>query len=186
MKTLFSFILISAIAFSVGCNKKNVKKEDIKKAAETTDETVEKVEDISSSVITSSSTLEEVPNANEADIRNPEFTSHEGIKTITFDFDKYELTPEAIEILSANAGILKEKKLTVLIEGHCDERGTVEYNLALGQKRANVVKDYYIRLGVPENSIGTISYGEENPLCNESSQECWAKNRRAETKVNIQ
>lgn len=182
MKTLFSVVLISAAFFPIACNKKNVKKDNIKEAAET----VQKVEDVSSSVIASSSTIDELPAINETDIRNPEFTSHDGIKTINFGFDKYELTPEAIKILNENAKILKEKKWTVLVEGHCDERGTIEYNLALGQKRANVVKDYYIRLGVPEGSIGTISYGEESPICKESSEECWAKNRRAETKVNVQ
>ena len=71
----------------------------------------------------------------------------------------------------------------VKIEGHCDERGTVEYNLALGQKRAKAVRDYYVRLGVPESAMGTISYGEEKPVCNEATDACWLQNRRAETKV---
>ena len=74
----------------------------------------------------------------------------------------------------------------MLVEGHCDNRGTTEYNLSLGQKRAKEVRDYYVRLGVSENSIGTISYGEENPACEEETEECWMKNRRSETKVRIQ
>ncbi|HUT85833.1 MAG TPA: OmpA family protein, partial [Elusimicrobiales bacterium] len=71
----------------------------------------------------------------------------------------------------------------LLIEGHCDERGTIEYNIALGQKRANTVRTYYIRMGMPASSITTISYGKEKPLCYESSESCWTENRRTETKL---
>jgi len=70
-----------------------------------------------------------------------------------------------------------------LVEGHCDSRGTMGYNLALGQKRAKEVRDYYTRLGVPGSSIGTISYGEEKPSCEDETEECWGKNRKADTKV---
>jgi|YNPMSStandDraft_1061717.scaffolds.fasta_scaffold00142_3 peptidoglycan-associated lipoprotein len=105
------------------------------------------------------------------------------LETVYFDFDKYDLSNEAKEKLSANAKKIIENKYSVTIEGHCDERGTNHYNLSLGQKRANVVKDYYIRLGVPENKIATISYGEEKPVCFEHNEKCWSKNRRAETKV---
>ena len=67
--------------------------------------------------------------------------------------------------------------------GYCDERGTVEYNLALGQKRAKEVREYYIRLGIPGQTLATISYGKEAPLCSASNDDCWAQNRRAETRV---
>jgi len=69
------------------------------------------------------------------------------------------------------------------VAGHCDERGTIEYNLALGQRRAKEVRDYYLRLGVSGKSVATISYGKESPLCREANEECWAKNRRAETRI---
>ena len=74
-------------------------------------------------------------------------------------------------------------KATALVAGHTDERGTVAYNLALGQKRAKEVRDYYIRLGVDGTKLATISYGKEQPACNVSDDECWLKNRRAETRV---
>ncbi|NLI10517.1 MAG: peptidoglycan-associated lipoprotein Pal [Elusimicrobia bacterium] len=154
--------------FILACSKKNVKSDQSQSQLDS----AQKIEDVSA-----------VTGQIEADIRNPEFVSHEGIQTVYFDFDKYEISPKMASVLSENAKTLKEKKWTILVEGHCDNRGTLEYNLALGQKRANVVKEYYMKLGIPESSIGTISYGEENPICKQDSEECWAKNRRAETKV---
>ena len=68
-----------------------------------------------------------------------------------------------------------------MVEGNCDDRGTIAYNIALGEKRANEVKDYYVRLGIPADKITTVSYGKEKPVCYEATQACWAKNRRAET-----
>lgn len=122
----------------------------------------------------------------EGDIRGTEFTSREGIKTITFDFDRYQLSEQSRDTLKANAELIKARKgWNVVVEGHCDNRGTVEYNLALGQKRAKEVRDYYVMLGVPENVVGTISYGEESPACPEETEECWKVNRRAETKVRL-
>jgi peptidoglycan-associated lipoprotein len=120
----------------------------------------------------------------EGNIRGGEFASQETIKTVNFEFDRYELSEESRAVLQANAALLKARKdWSVLVEGHCDDRGTTEYNLALGQKRAKSVRDYYVRLGVPESSIGTISYGEEKPLCTDATDACWLTNRRAETKV---
>lgn len=99
---------------------------------------------------------------------------------IHFDFDKYDIREDAKPILKALADYLvKNNNHKVLIEGHCDERGTNEYNLALGDKRARAAKDYLISLGVPSARIDTISYGEEKPLCTEHNEDCWAKNRRA-------
>lgn len=98
---------------------------------------------------------------------------------IHFDFDKYDIREDAKPTLKAVADYLtKNNNHKVLIEGHCDERGTNEYNLALGDKRAKAAKDYLISLGVPSNRIDTISYGEEKPLCKEQNENCWAKNRR--------
>jgi peptidoglycan-associated lipoprotein len=102
------------------------------------------------------------------------------IKDIYFDFDQYDIREDAKPILKELAAILlKDNKIKVVIEGHCDERGTNEYNLALGEKRANAVKEYLITLGVPSKRINTVSYGEEKPLCTEHTEDCWAKNRRA-------
>jgi peptidoglycan-associated lipoprotein len=104
----------------------------------------------------------------------------EEIKDIHFDFDKYDIRQDDIPTLKKVATVLqKYPKLKVIIEGHCDERGTNEYNFALGQKRANSAKQYLVTLGVPSSKIDIISYGEEKPLCNEHNEECWQKNRRA-------
>jgi len=103
---------------------------------------------------------------------------------IHFDFDKYDLKPEARKILKKKAEwLLKHPEFNVRIEGHCDERGTNEYNLALGERRANAAKQYLIELGVSADRISTISYGEERPLDPRHCEEAWAKNRRDEFKL---
>ena len=102
------------------------------------------------------------------------------LKDIHFDFDKYDIRPGDAEILKANAALLmKYPKVKIQIEGHCDERGTVEYNLALGERRANSTKKYLISLGISADRISTISYGKERPLDPGHNEEAWAKNRRA-------
>lgn len=102
------------------------------------------------------------------------------LKDIHFDFDKYDIRSGDTEILKENAELLmKFTNVKIQIEGHCDERGTAEYNLALGERRANSVKKYLISLGIPPDRISTISYGEERPLDPGHNEEAWAKNRRA-------
>jgi len=102
------------------------------------------------------------------------------IKDIQFDFDKYDIRPWDAEILKENAALLmKHPKVKIQIEGHCDERGTNEYNLALGERRANSAKNYLISLGIASDRISSISYGEERPLVPGHNEEAWAKNRRA-------
>lgn len=100
------------------------------------------------------------------------------LKDIYFDFDRYDLRADARETLKANAEWMKKNPAaTVEIEGHCDERGTAEYNLALGAKRAQTAKDYLATLGVDAQRLSTISYGQEIPVCSEHTEECWQKNR---------
>lgn len=102
------------------------------------------------------------------------------LRDVNFDFDRYDLRPDAREILKEHAAWLKANpQVRVEIEGHCDERGTDEYNLALGAKRADGVKRYLTDLGITPNRLSTVSYGEELPLCREHNEICWAKNRRA-------
>ena len=102
------------------------------------------------------------------------------LRDVNFDFDRYDLSTGARDILKSHAAWLKANSLArVQIEGHCDERGTGEYNLALGAKRAESVKRYLIDLGISASTLSTISYGEELPLCKEQNEACWAKNRRA-------
>lgn len=101
------------------------------------------------------------------------------LKDIYFAYDKYNLSDEAKAITKNLADVLaKNNTIKVTVEGHCDERGTNEYNLALGDKRAKAVKEYLLALGVPAKRVDIISYGEEKPVCTESSEPCWAKNRR--------
>jgi peptidoglycan-associated lipoprotein len=103
---------------------------------------------------------------------------------IHFDFDKYVLTPKAMMILDEKAAYLREHpEVRVLIEGHCDERGSNEYNLALGDRRANSAKNYLVKSGVAESRLTTISYGEEQPLCTQHNESCWWKNRRAQFQI---
>ena len=102
------------------------------------------------------------------------------LKDIYFDYDKYEIRREDEEILKENAAFLKKNpKMKIQIEGHCDERGTAEYNLALGERRANHTKKYLVSLGITSDRISTISYGEERPLDPSNDDKAWAKNRRA-------
>ncbi len=103
-----------------------------------------------------------------------------GLNDINFEFDKSTLSPKAQEILKANATWLRNNSTAVVeIEGHCDERGTIEYNLALGDRRARSARDFLVSLGISSSRLKTISYGEEMPLDAGHNESAWAKNRRA-------
>jgi peptidoglycan-associated lipoprotein len=103
----------------------------------------------------------------------------EMFKDINFDFDKFSLRPEAREILKQHADYLaKNKDVNVTIEGHCDEKGTSEYNLALGERRAKEAVKYLKELGISAKRMKTVSYGKEKPLDQGHNEEAWAKNRR--------
>ncbi|MCC6347416.1 MAG: peptidoglycan-associated lipoprotein Pal [Nitrospirales bacterium] len=182
MKRLFPAIvllLIAGLFLFTGCAKKAVKSEEqpVTKAPETRTpaETAkpsrekEAVEDrtppAQGTEDKAAAPLQEIPSK---------------IQDVYFDYDRYDIKDEAKPALKELAAFLsREKDTRVVVEGHCDERGTNEYNLALGDKRANAAKDYLISLGIPSKRIETVSYGEEKPACKESTEECWAKNRRA-------
>jgi peptidoglycan-associated lipoprotein len=107
-----------------------------------------------------------------------------GLQDIPFEFDRHNLTPEARRIIRDDYAVLRRLSgPEVLVEGHCDNRGTVEYNLALGQRRAEAVRGYLISLGMSASSISTISYGEEMPLDPLNNEEAWALNRRAHIRI---
>jgi peptidoglycan-associated lipoprotein len=108
-----------------------------------------------------------------------DFAAVADLKDVFFDFDKYDIRPGDAKTLDANAKWLKANDNLVLIEGHCDERGTNEYNLALGERRAKSTMNYLVSQGVQANRITIISYGEERPQCTEHNEACWAKNRRS-------
>jgi peptidoglycan-associated lipoprotein len=109
------------------------------------------------------------------------FEATSEIKMIHFDFDKADIRPADAAILDANARWLSANpKHLTLIEGHCDERGTNEYNLALGERRARATMNYLVSRGIQAGRMSTISYGEERPLCTEHNERCWSQNRRAQ------
>jgi len=104
---------------------------------------------------------------------------------VRFGLDRYDLTAEAQATLQKQAALLQSyPQVAVTIEGHADERGTREYNLALAERRADTVRNYLTALGVPADRISTVSYGKERPECPEAAESCWAQNRRGVTVVN--
>jgi peptidoglycan-associated lipoprotein len=123
---------------------------------------------------------------------NPPATVSEGPKTSSldqlfleevrdayFDYDSAEIRPDARDALRKTADFLKKyPNMRITVEGHCDERGSTEYNLALGDRRANAVKQYLISLGLPADRFNTVSFGKEKPFCMESTEACYAQNRR--------
>jgi len=114
---------------------------------------------------------------------NQKVSSH--LQDIHFTFDSYVIEPQYRNILTKDADyLMSNSRVNVTIEGHCDERGTSEYNMALGQHRADEVKKYLVNLGVASKSMTTVSYGKEKPLDPEHNEEAWAKNRRAHFEVN--
>jgi peptidoglycan-associated lipoprotein len=103
------------------------------------------------------------------------------LQPVFFDFDKSDIREDQIAALQNNASILKKNPTaSVLIEGHCDERGTVEYNLALGDRRAKAAQDYLVSLGIAENRTSTISYGKSRPFAEGHDEDAWRLNRRAQ------
>ena len=107
-------------------------------------------------------------------------TEQAGLNDVYFEFDSWQLTDEAKQVLTINAQWLKgHPKASVTIEGHCDERGTQAYNYVLGEKRAMRTRNYLASLGVSPNQLAVMSYGKDNPFCRESSSQCFQENRRA-------
>lgn len=120
----------------------------------------------------------------EPSLRGKDYQDVAQISTVYFDLDQASLRSDARDVLAKNYQVLKtHTDWEVLVEGHADERGTTEYNLGLGQKRAAAVRSYYMSLGMKGSKIATISYGKESPVCQEHSEDCWSKNRRGATKV---
>jgi len=111
------------------------------------------------------------------------FAENDNVKTIYFDFDRYDIRPGDAKTLEADAAWLKTHDVLILIEGQCDERGTVEYNLALGDRRARAAMNHLVALGIAADRITTVSYGKERPVCDAHDESCWALNRRAHVVV---
>lgn len=161
MKNLLKVVIVFAVAAGLSACHKN------KEAAE--DGTVVAVSDM---VVAEESV--EIP------------AQEVALGVVHFALDKSTLSADNRKIVEANAQAIKAAAASVsnyqvVVEGNCDDRGTTAYNIALGQKRADEVKAYYVRLGVPANKIATVSYGKEKPVCYEANATCWAQNRRADT-----
>lgn len=101
------------------------------------------------------------------------------LEDVFFSYDSFELSADARSILASNARLMRERDGRVLVEGHCDERGTAPYNMALGWKRANEVKRHLVSLGIAESRIETVSYGKEKPFVRGEGESVWSQNRRA-------
>lgn len=174
-----AIMLAMLLALGVSCAKKQVTMETQEMAAE------EGMEQQSAEEMAARQQAEEMRRAREARQEEAASMSEAARRAafedehIHFDFDKYVLTPQAMMILDDKAAYLREHpSVSVLVEGHADERGSNEYNLALGDRRANSAKNYLVKSGVAESRITTISYGEEQPLCRQQHESCWSRNRR--------
>ncbi len=114
------------------------------------------------------------------------WTSVPELGNVYFGYNKTALSPDSRQTLKKNAAVLKaviqeHPSVKIRMEGHCDDRGTLDYNMALGQKRANAVRNYYASFGLPKANLTTISFGEEKPVCGGQYENCWVKNRRTKT-----
>jgi len=170
-----SFIFVS------GCAKKQVVKEEVLTKEEKTTESAEAVARAKEESMLKEKALKERAMKEKA-LKERDILLKEAaaFKNIYFDFDKYDLKPQMREILEEHAGwLIQHPEFKVIVEGHCDERGTREYNLALGERRAEAAQNYLVTLGVAKRRLTTISYGEELPLDPGHTEKAWAKNRRA-------
>lgn len=181
-KTIIRLVVMISVLvlFASGCAKKPVVEEQIEPTQiEVTQQQPTQIQDtqIADSAADAAAAAEA---AAQAAVRAAEG----GLERVYFNFDQYVLTDGAKTALVNNAGLLRAApSVNIVIEGHCDERGSDEYNLALGQKRAMATKDYLVSLGVAANRMSVISYGEELPLDAARTPEAWAKNRRADFKI---
>lgn len=177
-----AIMLAMLLALGVSCAKKQVTMETQEMAA---DESQQSAEDEAARREAEEARLRE-QRAREARQRQDASSMSEAARKaafededIHFDFDKYVLTPQTMMILDDKAAYLREHpRVRVLVEGHADDRGSNEYNLALGDRRANSAKNYLVKSGVAASRITSISYGEEQPLCMQQSESCWYRNRR--------
>ena len=171
---MFPVIVLSLVFFISGCAKKGV-------------EQVEEIAPPETGATTQAPSMEiEMPETEEGVAVAAGPTIEEEIanfqeRNIYFDFDKFSLTPDARKTLAEKASFLNaHPEIKIKIEGHCDERGTREYNLALGERRAKSAQDYLVFLGINPARVSTISYGEEMPVDPGHNEEAWTKNRRAQ------
>lgn len=184
-KSIFLLIIVLLFVLSFfSCTKKTqppVIQDTSQTETKPTDSTITKPTDLQRDKTPRETITErEIQTAKSDDVKTIVKELQSKIKDVYFDFDKYDIKDESKPTLKQVAdALISNRKINLVIEGHCDERGTREYNLSLGEKRANSVKQYLLSLGVSSSRIDTVSYGKEKPQCQEKTEECWAKNRRA-------
>jgi len=174
-------LIVLLLVFAVGCQKKYTRPP---MEAPATDDQVKEEVMTSEPQDRGEEIVEEIVVAEDDMIVEERLSVEEKAKAVfrdvLFDYDKYDIRPDSRATLDAVAAFLDaEKQLNVVIEGHCDERGTNEYNLALGEKRAKAAKKYLEARGVSSGRMLVITYGEEKPLCSDQADACWQSNRRA-------
>jgi peptidoglycan-associated lipoprotein len=172
-KVALSLIILSLMFYFGACSKKEAPKTEPVKAQQS----VQKVEEKKPVAERPTLTEEEIFQNKSIEQLNKD----QVLKRINFDFDKYDIREDAKSILQTNANwMLRYKTTEILIEGHCDERGTDEYNIALGEKRADSAKKYMTSLGISDKRIRIISYGKNKPLVTGHDEDSFAQNRRGE------
>ena len=191
MKRFLPFIIIAIIfTANAGCSKKVVTSEtavgQIPQEAVKPNEEAAKAEAVKEKETAAVTAPVEVPSITAEAMKSQETAAVTApvevlkLRDIFFDFDRFTIRGEARSILEANTEYLKANKDSkILIQGHCDERGTSEYNMALGERRAQSAKKYLIDMGIDPSRISTVSYGREKPFCTDHNEECWQENRRA-------
>jgi peptidoglycan-associated lipoprotein len=173
-------LLIVLLVLMVGCSKQQtLAPEDTTAPEDTATQEGVASDRIDEEVVEEIIVAREDDKAGES-MKAAEEEAKEIFRDVLFDYDQYDIRPEARPVLDNVASFLyKNKKFNVVIEGHCDERGTNEYNLALGEKRAKSIQSYLSSLGVQPSRVIIMTYGEEKPLCTDAEEFCWQKNRRA-------
>lgn len=185
---LLSLVLFCGALLLSGCAKEQMVKQDEPVAAPSAEQKPAKAEPVKQPVkeeTIASPVITESPLSKEEAAAVASAADEQAVKLLNavfFDFDSSTLSEASRDTLSANATVLlkKQPNLKVQVEGHCDERGSAEYNLALGERRAKSAMNYLVTLGVPASRLSTISYGEEKPADPGHDEAAWAKNRRAE------
>ena len=182
MMVLLSLVLVLSLAVLYGCPKK-AEVASAPEAQKVEQAPAKSAEDIAAEKAAAEKRAAEAAAkaAEEQKAREAAAKAAAGLQPIYFDFDKSFIRDDAKPVMKANAEYLKANpKVKVRIEGNCDERGTIEYNQALGQRRAAAAKKYLTDMGISAKRISLISYGKEKPVCTQSTEDCWQKNRRDE------
>ncbi len=188
-------LIVPGLLFTTSCAKKTVKPEPTAKAPAVKDEAAKKAaeaaalkkqkEELARQKVLEDQRLEQERLAKARTEARKKVEQGKRVRFekehIYFDYDRYNLKSEAQRVLKMKAAFMKQNpKIKARIEGHCDERGTNDYNLALGDRRANSAKEFVVNLGIDESRLTTISYGEEKPAAMGHNEAAWAKNRRAQ------